>query len=127
MGDEAHKFDRRQTDVNVAAVSTELRALSETVHERIAPALEDNTRICTQLREAIFGHNNEDGMQMKVEEMHDAFTTMRNGMKVVSALGNGVMWAIEVGGKIAKPLLWILALGAAIWGYLTTGHWSISP
>jgi hypothetical protein len=121
--EEPHDFDRRVSDVNVAAISTELRALSETVHDRIGPALDDNTRICTDLRKAVFGHGDDDGLAMKVQEMHDVFTAGRNGMRVLSAVGNGVMWTIEKGGKIAKPLFWLALLVGSIVTYWKTGNW----
>lgn len=127
MVDGVHNFDRRASDVNVAALGTEIRALSETVHERIVPSLDDNTRICTQLREAVFGKNEDDGLAMKVQEMHDVFSKATNGMRVLAALGNGVVKGIEIGGKIAKPLIYIIMLIGALLGLVKGVPWDKLP
>lgn len=124
---EAHNFDRREQDANVAALGTRLKGIEDTVHGKLIPDLEHNTRVCTKLHDAMFGSDGDDGIQMKVQEMHDAFTTMRNGMKVLSAMGNGVFWIIEKGGRAAKPLFWIIVLTGSLWTYISTGHWDFKP
>lgn len=123
MGEDAHSFDRRGGDANVAALATRFKAIEETIHEKLALDLEHNTRVCTKLHDAVFGTQEDDGIAMKVQEMHDVFARATNGLRVLSAVGNGVIRTIEIAGKIAKPLIYIAMLVGAIVGLIKTGSW----
>lgn len=127
MGTEAHNFDRRSQDANVAALGTRFKGIEDTIQEKLMPDLEHNTRVCTKLHDAVFGVSGDDGIAMKVQEMHDVFNAAKNGMRVLSAVGNGVVWCIEKGGRIAKPLFWLFVLAGAVIGFLKTGTWDFKP
>jgi hypothetical protein len=122
-----HAFDRRSTDANVSALGTRLHGIEDTVIEKVLPRLEENTRICTQLHEAVFGKGDDDGLMMKVQEMHDVFSRATNGIRVLSVMGNGIVKGIEIAGKVAKPLIYVAILVGAIIGFIKTGTWDLKP
>lgn len=110
----SHKFDRRQEDVNVKSVAERVKAIEDHVHGAMMPELRANTILTKQ-------------MHARTEEMWEIFETTRNGFRVIASVGNAGMKVVEVGGKLAKPLLWIGALGAAIAAYFKSGHFQIPP
>lgn len=61
----------------------------------------------------------------KAEEMYEIFDATRNGFRMIQGVGNLGVRVLEFGGKIAKPLVWIVAAGAGIFAYLKTGHFTI--
>lgn len=107
MEDAAHNFDRRGTDANIAALSVRMSGVEgrvevlEQKQETTNVELRANTELTRQ-------------MHAKVEEIHEVFMAAKGGFKLV-----------EGAGKIAKPLLWLVILVGAVWGYLTTGHWNV--
>lgn len=105
-----HQFNRRATDANYSALETRLSSLEAFVHEQIAPHLNRNTEMTAEIH-------------AKNDEMYTAFVTAKNAVRVVTAIGNGVIKTAEVGGKLAKPLLWMVLLSGAVWGYFSTGEW----
>lgn len=128
MAEGVHNFDRRASDVNVNALATRIGALEETVHDTVTPELRNNTRLCTDLHDAIFGKDQDDGLAMKVQEMHDIFNTARNGIRVFTSAGNAAVSLVELGGKIAKPMIWIgivIAGGVAYWKTGSLPDWIV--
>lgn len=123
MNGDVHHFDRRAEDVNAKSIATRMDSLEATVHEKALPELQANTRLCADLHAAIFGKDQDDGLQMRVQEMHDVFTAARNAIRVFTAVGNGAVKAVELGGKVAKPLLWIALLFGSIITFVKTGVW----
>jgi hypothetical protein len=142
---ENHQFDRRQSDVNMRSLATQLKALENHVHETMTPELRANTRLTRQVHEAFFGKEGDDGMHAKVEAMTEAlsgrgdepgleskvdsmyeiFAAARNGLRMLSAIANFCVRAIEMLGRVAKPLLFIAALCAAVITYSRTGAWTM--
>lgn len=110
MADELHHFDRRRNDTNVAALAlrvTALEARAERVEMDVA-ACRREIKANTELTEEIHG---------KSFEMFDAFTTAKNGVRVITATGNGVMWVAERGKHLVVFLLGIMG----VWTLWTTG------
>lgn len=72
----------------------------------------------------------------RTNEMYAIFQPAASGLRaignvasvigaVISATGRALGRVIQFLGWIAKPIFWIIALGAAIWTGLTTGHFQI--
>ena len=52
----------------------------------------------------------------KTDEMHEVFTAARGGFRVIQFLGSA-----------AKPIVYIVALLAAVAVYVKTGNWTFHP
>lgn len=117
MSAEEHNFDRRYSDVNWLSLSQRMGALEGRV-EVLEKNTRDNNRELkanTELTEQIHG---------QTAEMYEIFEPARNGFRMIGAIGNFGLKCIETGGKVAKPLVWIVALGAACLAWYKTGTWT---
>jgi hypothetical protein len=87
--------------------------------------VDENTEITADTQEVL----NRDVLG-KVSEMYDIFDTARKFFVFLGRVGAAGMWCIETGGKLAKPMFWIAAFGAATWAWWKTGtfvlpNWTI--
>lgn len=103
MGEQAHSFDRRAGDVNYESLRVQLKSLQDHVHEHVVPELRATSQLTKQVHEAMFGRGDDKGVIQKVQEVHDAFSAAKGGLKVLETMG-----------KVAKP---ILVLGA-LWAFV---------
>lgn len=130
MAHEDHNFNRRRTDANVLALATRVGSLEgrievlEAQSEANGRELVANTRLTQQVHEAVFGVDDQPGLHAKVGEMHEVFTTAKNGFELLTKMGNFAVKAAETAGKVAKPLFWLVALVVAIFAYFKTGHFA---
>lgn len=128
-GEEEHGFDRRLSDVNVAALATRLTAIEgrvevlEQVQRTQHLELKANTALTRQLHEAAFGRepiNADDhpdpGLKQKVDRMYDIFAGAEKGFKFLNT-------SADVATKIARPTAYLLAIGAAVSAWWHTGNW----
>lgn len=102
-----HQFDRRQTDVNVAALAVRVDALERRA-ENLEHQVKENTqelRANTELTRQI---------HVKTEDMHDAFAVARGGFRTLEFIG-----------KAAKPVLYIGGVIAAGIVFIKTGVWPL--
>lgn len=76
--------------------------------------IQTNTRITQEIR-------------THTDEMYELFDGARNGFRMIGSLGNFGLKTIELGGKIAKPLIWIVALFGAILAYFKSGNFTLPP
>lgn len=100
------RFDRRSTDVNVAALAIRVDALERRA-ENLEHQVKENTlelRANTELTRQI---------HIKTDEMHDAFAVARGGFRT-----------LEFMGKAAKPLLYIGGVVGAVMVFAKTGIWA---
>lgn len=145
MSDDAHQFDRRKDDVNVASLANRVGMLEGRVevieHEmresnaglRAANAeIRANTRLTEEahgwssdVHQAVFGIEGRPGMSDRVDEMYEIFAAAREGLRLIGKAGRGAIKAAEVGGRLAKPLFWVAALGAASWAWWKTGSFTL--
>lgn len=118
-----HAFNRRGSDPVVRALATRMKSMEGRVevleqqggdHSRELVA---NTRICSQLHEAVKGKGEEKGLEEKVAEMHEVFTTAEKGFEYIGKAGDLVARGLAKGEKIARPLVWIAAAiaGGTLW------------
>lgn len=141
-----HHFDRRSTDVNVAALAVrviglegrveglegkaeqnnrELRAntvLTKQVHEAVFGAEETSLGVqqkVDQVHSAVFGRDEEDsGIKGKVEEVHDVFTEFKRGFALLNRVA-------DAGTRWGKPLFFVVLICGAIITYFKTGEWKL--
>src|SRR5687767_3984675 len=93
--DDPH-FDRRTSDVNVAALATRMNSLEERVEvlEEKAEAnnreLRANTHLTKQLHEAVFGRGDDEdeGIRGKVNEMHAVYGEARSGLRMLNTIAD---------------------------------------
>jgi hypothetical protein len=78
-------FDRRVSDVNVQSLATGLKALSDHVHEVMAPDQRANTMLTKQVHEAVFGREGDEGIQASVQDLHHAVFGNGDGLPGVQA------------------------------------------
>jgi hypothetical protein len=100
-----HHFDRRTTDVNVAALAVRVDSVEKRV-ENMELQMKANTtelRANTELTRQI---------HVKTEEMHDAFAVAKGGFRTLEFIG-----------KAAKPILYVGGVVAAGVIFLKTGVW----
>lgn len=103
MAEETHHFDRRRSDTNYKSLGERVTILEDRM-EKFEHDLGDARREIksnTELTEEIHGQS---------AEMYEAFTTARNGVRVLASLGNGVMWVAERGKHLVIFLLGLAAL-----------------
>jgi hypothetical protein len=104
--DEPHRFDRRSSDANVAALALRVDSVERRV-ENMELQMRANTtelRANTELTRQI---------HVKTEEMHDAFAVAKGGFRTLEFIG-----------RATKPLLYMAAaLGAVVVG-VKTGVWA---
>lgn len=105
-------FNRRTQDANVDALRQQVKGLEDHVHGAMMPELRANTILTKQ-------------MHARTEEMWEVFESTRNGFRMIASIGNAGVKLIEVGGKIARPLVWIAALTVAGVGFLKTGQFTL--
>lgn len=101
-------FERRESDANWKAFNTRITSL-ESGQRIFEHELKGNTLLTKQTHEALMG---EEGVMVKVDEIHGFFTAAKGAFKVLEAMGRG-----------AKSLAFIAAAFAAIWGLVTTHKW----
>lgn len=102
-----HNFDRRSTDVNVAALAVRVDSVERRV-ENIELQMKANTqelRANTELTRQI---------HVKTEEMHDAFAVAKGGFRTLEFIG-----------KAAKPVIYIGGALGALAIFLKTGVWPL--
>jgi hypothetical protein len=102
-----HNFDRRSTDVNVAALAVRVDSVERRV-ENMELQMKANTqelRANTELTRQI---------HIKTEEMHDAFAVAKGGFRTLEFIG-----------KAAKPVLYIGGAVGALVIFLKTGVWPL--
>lgn len=111
---EPHNFDRRATDPHVSQLSLRMGALENRV-ESLEMETRDNNR---ELRaNTVLTQQT----HQRTEEMYEIFEPARNGFRMIGGVGNAGLKVIELGGKIAKPLIFIGALGVGVVAYFKTG------
>lgn len=126
-----HNFDRRNTDVNVNALTFRVAALETRMEimegdmQSNARELRANTALTSQVHEAMFGRDapdgeHEPGVTAKVKEMHALFTDGQRGLRML----NGIA---EFGAKAAKPIAAIGLVVVAGVAYVKTGVWKWPP
>lgn len=147
-GEEGHGFDRRGTDVNVAALATRLGSLEgrvEVLEEQGRTAnreLAANTRLTKQSHEAIFGTGDDPGMKAvvdqvnlalqgvdegnpgligKVESMHAVFEPARNGFRMIGKIGNAAMAVSDAIERRPKTTALLVITSVVGWSAATTG------
>ena len=114
----ANTDDRQASDGNFASLNLRVSAL-ESRMECVELEVQNNNRELaanTALTEEIHG---------KTFEMYEIFDSTRNGFRMIGNIGNFGLRVIELGGKVAKPLLWIVALGAAGVAWVKTGTFTV--
>jgi len=113
---EDHGYNRRGTDLNVASLSLRVGVL-ETRMATVESDLKINTtelKANTRLTEEIHGQS---------AEIFELFKAARNGFRMLTGIGNFGLRVVEITGKYAMPLFWIVALIAALVMYVKTGSW----
>lgn len=130
-GDADH-FNRRKGDVRFEALDIRMTALEKHVFhvltpkiDRSAAAIDANTAI-TEESHGWVGEMKDElaARRQQTDEMYEVFEFAKNGVRIVGKIGNGIMWAAEKGGKLAKPLFWMALFFGAAWAYLRTGVWT---
>lgn len=110
--------DRLASDANFDALNIRVSAL-ETRMEGVELEVKNSNRELaanTALTEDIHG---------KTYEMYEIFDSTRNGFRMLGNVGDFGLRAIEFGGKLAKPLLWIAALGVGAAAWVKTGNFTL--
>jgi hypothetical protein len=117
-GDEHHgaPIDEMQIAAMASLPEMEWRTAILRVMARLQRQVDENTDITADTQEAL----NRDVSQ-RVSEMYEIFETARAWFRFAGKVGAAGMWMIETGGKLAKPLFWIGAVGAASWAWWKTG------
>jgi hypothetical protein len=113
-----HHFDRRSSDGNVASLAIRVDALERRM-ETVEIEVRNNNRELaanTALTEEIHGNT---------ADMAEMFKATRNGFRMLAGAGNLGLKALETGGKIARPMFWIVAVGIATVAYVKTGTWTM--
>ena len=59
----------------------------------------------------------------QTQRMFDIFLAVENGLRFFGKLYDGLVWAATKIAKLAKPLIYILALIAAAIAFFKTGKW----
>lgn len=107
----------------IAALATlpemEWRTAILRVMARLERQVDENTDITADTQEAL----NRDVTQ-KVSEMYEIFDTARGWFRFAGKIGAAGVWLIETSGKLAKPLFWVIAVGAGSWAWWKTGTFS---
>lgn len=93
---------------DVAGLKTRVTALEEFVHEEMKPKLDRNTEMTAAI-------------DARTDEMYEAFVMAKNGVKVLTKAGNGIMWAADKAGRLAKPAFWLVLTSVIAWSFYTTG------
>lgn len=102
------EVERRKTD---AKAHERLDAL-----ERRFGAMEVEIQTNTRITQEIRAHT---------DEMYELFDGARAGFRMLGSIGNAGLKVIQVGGKVARPLVWIAALLVAGVGFFKTGHFTL--
>lgn len=68
----------------------------------------------------------------KVDEMYEAWVVARDGLAAIAQvgrflarIGRWLAWWIERAGRIAKPLLYIIAAVGGVWTFVKTGSFQM--
>src|SRR3982750_3992416 len=91
-----HDFDRREDDVNYKSLHVRVTVLEKLVNEVMMPNLTENTRLTASI-------------DARTDEMYTAFTTAKNGIRVITAVGNGIVKLSDIVEKRPKTLLLLTA------------------
>lgn len=108
--DEELAFNRRVTDVNYNALSTRVTILEQIVNNQVLPELGHNTAMTADTN-------------AKMDEMYAGFLLAKNGVRMVSAMGNGVMKVAKVVERIGRPLIYLIIISGATWTGLKVPEW----
>lgn len=82
--------------------------------------VDENTDITADTQEVL----NRDVLS-KVTEMYDIFETARSFFTFLGKVGRAGLWLIEMGGRVAKPLFWIAAIGIGAVAWWKTGTFAM--
>lgn len=150
MSAEDHQFDRRSSDVNVAALAVQVRGLAGRVEvleeqgRRAAPELAKNTQMTGEVHEAVFGVEGEfsglatmtrdvhtavfgqydkPGLQQLVQNINEVIETARGFFRGIGKVGTGAGKASDFVSRAIKRFWWVIAAAIAIGTYLKTGRW----
>lgn len=131
---ESHQFDRRSTDLNVAALTLRMKGLEgrievleqqATDHGRELRANTEMTKLgltkAERVEEAIFGRDDDEddvGVKGKVKEMHDVFTDAKRGLAFLNRIA-------DVGARWGKPVAYLAAVITAIVVWWKTGEFHL--
>jgi hypothetical protein len=123
-------MDEHQIATLAALPEMEWRTSSLRLISGVQDGLNNNTEITTNIEEVI----NRDVLPMraKIDAMYEAYEFAREGWaflakvgRVLASVGRGVAWVIDFGGRLAKPLFWIIAIVAAAGTWYKTGTWTM--
>lgn len=126
---EEHRFDRRQSDANVASLATRIGCLESRVEvielqgSENRMELRANTRICSQVHEALFGRDTDEepgGLQAKVREVHGVFKDAQRGLAMLSKVA-------DTGARLGKPVAYLAMVSGALIVFVKTGTWKWPP
>jgi hypothetical protein len=111
-------FNRRNSDANVASLALRVDALERRMETVELEVRTNNREIAanTALTEEIHGNT---------ADMAEMFKATRNGFRMLAGAANFGLKALETGGKVARPLFWMVAVGVAVVAYVKTGTWTM--
>jgi hypothetical protein len=101
MSDMPHNFDRRQTDANYDSLNTRVTSLEDLVHNQVIPKVDRNTEMTAAI-------------DARTDEMYSAFVTARNGVRMITAVGNGVMKVSDAIERRPKTIGLLVIAGIAV-------------
>lgn len=121
-----HQFNRRSSDANVMALAFRMGVMETRVEvlelqsTELKREMGANTKLTSQVHEAVYGRDEEKGLQAKVADMHEVFTTASKGFEYIGKSGDLLERALAKGEKIAKPVVWIAAaIAGFVWWWKT--------
>ena len=129
---EDHQFDRRVSDVNMAALSDRMKGLEGrvTVLEEQGTSnarnLESNTMLTKEVHEAVFGVEGEFvGIAGLVKEIYGIVETGKSFFRAIGSVASGAGKSADWVSRMLKRFWWLIAFGIAVATYIKTGKWEL--
>lgn len=151
---DTHQFDRRVTDVNIAALADRMKGLEGRVEmleeqgRNSGRVLDDLKKAAQEVHDAVFGVPGEfSGLATMTRDVHGALfgvdgkpgamtdiqvvrDLLETGRGVGSAIAGAATGAGKFSDRVSKAIWrfrWIIAIGAAVGTYVKTGKWPDIP